>query len=248
MEVNISSNAQELGKVAAAAAATLIRKAITENGSANIILATGTSQFQTLQNLIAGPGIDWSKIVMFHLDEYVGLPITHPASFRKYLLERFISRVPGLKDFHLIDGENDPAQECERLGRLINECSIDVALVGIGENGHLAFNDPPADFDTEEPYLLVELDEACRKQQLGEGWFASISEVPRQAISMSIKQIMKSKSIVCSVPDQRKSLAVKNTLQQKVSNLYPASILQLHPHCLLFPDRASAALTINQKS
>lgn len=241
MQINISSNPEELGKVAGAAAAKLIHRAIAENGSANIILATGTSQFETLHQLIAGKKIDWSKVTMFHLDEYIGLSITHPASFRKYLQERFISKVTELKAAYLIDGKTDPKEECERLGRLISKHPIDVALVGIGENGHLAFNDPPADFDTEQPYLIADLDEACRKQQLGEGWFKSIDEVPPQAISMSVKQIMKSKSIVCSVPDARKATAVKNTVEQKVSNHYPASILQLHPACTLYLDKAAAA-------
>jgi glucosamine-6-phosphate deaminase len=241
MEINISSNTEELGKVAGSAAAELIRKAIAENGSANIILATGTSQFETLNQLIAEQGIDWSKVVMFHLDEYLGLPITHPASFRKYLKERFLSKVPALKGAYLINGETDSEDECERLGNLIAQYPIDAALVGIGENGHLAFNDPPADFEAEQPYLIVELDEACRKQQMGEGWFKSIDEVPQKAISMSVKQIMKSKNIICSVPDQRKATAVKNTVEQDVSNLYPASILQRHTNCTLYLDRASAA-------
>ncbi|GEO07528.1 glucosamine-6-phosphate deaminase [Segetibacter aerophilus] len=240
MEINISSNAEELGKAAGTAAAELIRGAIAEKRIANIILATGTSQFHTLQQLVSDPGIDWSKVVMFHLDEYIGLPITHPASFRKYLEERFILKVEPLKEVFLIDGEGDPKEECERLGNLITQYPIDVALVGIGENGHLAFNDPPADFNTEDPYLVVELDEACRRQQLNEGWFESLDVVPRKAISMSINQIMKSKNIICSVPDERKATAVKNTVEQAVSNLYPASILQTHPDCTLYLDRASA--------
>ena len=179
---------------------------------------------------------------MFHLDEYIGLPITANASFRKYLKERFIEKVPPLKAAHLINGEADADKECERLGDLIRKHPIDVALVGIGENGHLAFNDPPADFETEEPYIVVELDEACRKQQLGEGWFNTLEDVPQQAISMSIKQIMKSKYIICSVPDSRKAIAVKNTLTQPVSNFYPASILQLHPDCTFYLDQESASM------
>lgn len=209
MLVKISPNPEELGKVAGAASAELIRKAIAENGSATIILATGASQFQTLHQLASENEIDWSKVIMFHLDEYIGLSITHPASFRKYLQERFMSKVPTLKAAYLINGETDPKKECERLGQLISKHPVDVALVGIGENGHLAFNDPPADFQTEQPYLVVELDEACRKQQMGEGWFSSIEEVPVRAISMSVKQIMKSKHIICSVPDERKAMAVK---------------------------------------
>ncbi|CAA9531929.1 MAG: Glucosamine-6-phosphate deaminase [uncultured Segetibacter sp.] len=241
MQINISANPEELGKAAGASAAELIRKSLREDGNANIILATGTSQFETLNQLISEPGIDWSKVVMFHLDEYIGLSITHPASFRKYLQERFIAKVPALKAAYLINGETGPKEECDRLGQLISKFPIDVALVGIGENGHLAFNDPPADFETEEPYIIVKLDEPCRKQQMGEGWFDSVDEVPGQAISMSVKQIMKSKHIICSVPDERKATAVKNTLEQKVSDLYPASILQRHPDCTLYLDKASAA-------
>ena len=242
MEIVINNSVSELGKTAGAKAATLIREAIAEKGSANIILATGTSQFETLNQLVSEQGIDWSEVVMFHLDEYIGLPITSKASFRKYLKERFIEKLPSLKAAHLINGEEDAERECKRLGDLIKKHPIDVALVGIGENGHLAFNDPPADFGTEEPYIIVQLDEACREQQLGEGWFETFDDVPHQAISMSIKQIMKSKHITCCVPDSRKAIAVKNTLEHPVSNLYPASILQLHPHCTIYLDKRSALL------
>jgi glucosamine-6-phosphate deaminase len=247
MNITISSNPIELGKQAGTAAATHIKEAIATKGFANIILATGTSQFETLNQLLSEPSIDWSKVTMFHLDEYIGLTITHPASFRKYLKERFLSNVPTLKAAHLINGEGDARAECKRLGKLITEHPIDVALVGIGENGHLAFNDPPADFDTEEPYIVVELDEACRKQQLGEGWFNSMDEVPRQAISMSVKQILKSKNIICSVPDERKAMAVKNSIEQPVSNLYPATALQGHSNCTCYLDIHSASLLSNKK-
>ena len=242
MNINVTQNPIAVGKAAGAAAAQIIREAIVVNGIANIILATGTSQFETLNQLISEKNIDWSKVTMFHLDEYIGLPITHPASFRKYLQERFLSKVSALKTAYLINGETDAKTECSRLGNLIIKHPVDVAFVGIGENGHLAFNDPPADFETEQPYIIVELDEPCRKQQLGEGWFKSFEEVPRQAISMSIKQILKSKHIICSVSDSRKAIAVKNTLEQAVSSLYPASILQLHPDCAFYLDKSSAGL------
>lgn len=242
MKIDIKSNPVALGHAAGTVAAAFIRRAIEEKGSANIILATGTSQFETLNQLIREKNIDWSQVVMFHLDEYIGIPETHPASFRKYLKERFLAKVPGLKAVHLINGETNPEAECIWLGDLITQHPIDVALVGIGENGHLAFNDPPADFDTEEPYIIVDLDEACRKQQYGEGWFKTVDDVPKQAISMSIKQIMRSKHIICSVPDARKAQAVKNSVEQTVSNVFPASILQTHENCLLFLDEASAAL------
>jgi len=242
MNIQIFENVTELGKSAGSAAAKLIRETINENGAANIILATGASQFQTLNQLISEQDIDWSKVTMFHLDEYIDLPVTHPASFRKYLQERFLLKVPALKAAYLINGEGDVNEECKRLGDLIIQNPIDVALAGIGENGHLAFNDPPADFETEQPYIVVELDLACRKQQLGEGWFKSFEDVPHKAISMSIKQIMKSKHIICSVPDSRKAIAVRNTLEQPVSNLYPASILQTHEDCTFYLDKDSAAL------
>lgn len=242
MKIDIQSNPAALGQTAGRVAGKLIRTAIEEKGGANIILATGTSQFETLNQLIREENIDWSKVVMFHLDEYIGIPETHPASFRKYLKERFLAKVPALKAAHLINGETNPEAECVWLGDLITQHPIDVALVGIGENGHLAFNDPPADFDTEEPYIIVDLDDACRKQQYGEGWFKTVDDVPKQAISMSVKQILKSKHIICSVPDARKAQAVKNSVEQTVSNLFPASVLQQHESCTLFLDKAAAAL------
>lgn len=242
MKLFIKNDPIDLGKSAGKAAAELIRTTIANKGNANIILATGSSQFETLKQLIIEKDIDWSKVNMFHLDEYIGLPETSGASFRKYLKERFLNQVPALKAVYLVDGETDPVKECNRLGAIIEANPIDVALVGIGENGHLAFNDPPADFDTKEPYIIVDLDEACRKQQFNEGWFQSVDEVPKQAISMSISQICKSTHIICSVPDVRKARAVKDCLEQSVSNLYPASILQLHPSCSYYLDKHSSSL------
>jgi glucosamine-6-phosphate deaminase len=247
MDIRITEDAYELGKAAGLEASRAIRKAISSTGGANIILATGTSQLETLKQLTS-EDIDWSKVVMFHLDEYIGLSITHRASFRKYLQEKFISKVPPLTATYLINGEVNVEAECYRLGKLISDHPIDVALVGVGENGHLAFNDPPADFDTEKPYIIVDLDEACRRQQLGEGWFKTLEEVPAQAISMSVKQILKAKTIICSVPDSRKALAVKNTIEQRVSNLYPASILQSHGDCRFFIDKNSAAQLSKSRS
>ncbi|GGM97275.1 glucosamine-6-phosphate deaminase [Dyadobacter beijingensis] len=242
MKVIISETKEELGQSAGAYAAMIIRETIDRQGYANVILATGTSQFETLKQLIAEADIDWSKVTMFHLDEYIGLPVTHPASFRKYLKERFLAEVSPLRAAYLINGENNLDNELSYLAAHISEHPIDVALVGVGENGHLAFNDPPADFETESPYLVVNLDEPCRRQQMGEGWFASLDEVPLQAISMSVRQIMKSKHIICSVPDERKAVAVRNSLENEVSNAFPASILQLHPDCTFFLDRDSSGL------
>jgi glucosamine-6-phosphate deaminase len=240
MEVIISNTKEELGEKAAGKGAELIRKAVSERGRANIIVATGASQFEMLNELVKEE-IDWSKVTAFHLDEYIGIPETHPASFRKYLKERFVDIVSP-KEFNFVNGEVDPQKECNRLGDLIGKLSIDVAFVGIGENGHLAFNDPPADFETEESYLVVKLDEACRKQQLGEGWFPSFEDVPEKAISMSIKQIMKSKAIICSVPDVRKADAVKRSLEVKVTPMFPASILRQHNATWLFLDKESSSL------
>lgn len=238
MEIIIAENKEELGKKAAAEGAELVKKAIGEKGFANIIVATGASQFEMLSELVK-ENIDWSVVTGFHLDEYIGIDETHPASFRKYLKERFVSLVP-LKEFHYVNG-NEAENECKRLGEIISQHPIDVAFVGIGENGHLAFNDPPADFETEEPYLVVNLDENCRKQQLGEGWFPNLEAVPKQAISMSVKQIMKSKHIICSVPDERKADAVRNTIVCDVTPIVPASVLQDHPSAWLFLDKASAS-------
>lgn len=242
MNVIVSQEPLDMGTAAGGSAASSIRNAIKENGSANIILATGTSQFETLNQLIREKDIDWRRVVMFHLDEYIGLSINHPASFRKYLTERFLSQLPPLKEAYLINGETDPQAECERLGKIITQYPIDVALVGIGENGHLAFNDPPADFEIEAPYIVVTLDDLCVNQQYGEGWFPTIEEVPRKAISMSIKQILRSKKIICSVPDSRKAAAVKKCLESPVSNMHPASILQTHGHCTIYLDQYSASL------
>lgn len=240
METIISKTREILGREAAVKGAGLIREAIKTRGEAGIIVATGASQFDMLSVLVK-EDIDWSLVTAFHLDEYIGLPITHPASFRKYLRERFADIV-NPREFVYINGETDPAVECKRLGDLIGRHIIDVAFVGIGENGHLAFNDPPADFETEEPYIVVNLDEACRRQQLGEGWFPSFEDVPEQAISMSIKQIMKSGAIICTVPDLRKAEAVRNTLKEPVSPLVPATILRNHGNAWLFLDQDSASL------
>lgn len=240
MNIVISSTKEELGKKAAVEGAKLIRKAIAKNGFANIIVATGASQFEMLNELVK-EDIEWSKVTAFHLDEYIGIQETHPASFRKYLKERFVDIVSP-KTFHYVNGDIDPTKECKRLGELIAKHPIDVAFVGIGENGHLAFNDPPANFETEEAYLAVTLDEACRKQQMGEGWFPTLNDVPQQAISMSIKQIVKSEAIICSVPDLRKANAVKLTVEGPITNLAPASIMQEHAAIWLYLDKESASM------
>lgn len=243
MEVIVCDSKRGLGQGAAGRGAQFVREAIRERGRANIILATGASQFEMLEALAAAEGIDWPAVTAFHLDEYVGMPASHPASFRKYLKERFVDLLPGrIGAFHYIDGEGDCQAQCRRLGEVIAAEPIDVAFIGIGENGHLAFNDPPADFETEEPYIVVELDEACRRQQLGEGWFKTLDDVPARAISMSIRQIMKSGAVICSVPDLRKAQAVKATLTEPVGPEVPASVLREHPAAFLYLDKESASL------
>jgi len=240
METIVSANKKDLGLKAANKGADLIREAIEKRGEANIIVATGASQFEMLEVLVKEK-IDWTKVTAFHLDEYIGLPESHPASFRKYLRERFVSLVP-LKKFNYVNGDVDPENECRRLGELIKSHTVDVAFVGIGENGHLAFNDPPADFETEDPYIVVKLDDNCKRQQMGEGWFPTLDSVPARAISMSIKQIMKSKTIICCVPDLRKAEAVRKTLKEPVGPEVPASILRTHLETWLYLDRDSASL------
>lgn len=241
MILKVFSDKIQLSEAAAEQAAEAIRRAMAESGRARIIAATGASQFDFLQALTSKTEIDWQRVEMFHLDEYVDLPISHPASFRKYLLERLIEPT-GMKNYHLMGGERDPAAVCREVGELISSAPIDVAFVGIGENGHLAFNDPPADFEIEDPYIVVNLDEACRRQQVGEGWFATIDDVPRQAISMSIKQIMKAREIVCVVPDARKAEAVRNCFEREIGPDYPASILRRHEQTVVYLDEASASL------
>jgi glucosamine-6-phosphate deaminase len=237
----VFSDKHELGEAAAAHASRAINRAIAEKGWARILVATGASQFEFLAALTARPDVDWSRVEMFHLDEYVGIPPSHPASFQKYLMERLIEPT-GITRYHMLDGDKDPREVCRRVGRLIQSAPIDCAFVGIGENGHLAFNDPPADFETTEPYLIVELDEACRQQQVGEGWFRTFEDVPSKAISISIRQILASREIICVVPDLRKAEAVRNCLAGPVSPMAPASILQTHPNTTVYLDTASASL------
>ena len=241
MIIKVFKDKLSLANAAAERAARHIRDAISTNGSARIIAATGASQFEFLDALTCAPDVDWKRVEMFHLDEYIGLPSSHPASFRGYLLKRLINKV-GITRYHLLDGEGDPASVARTVGAELAGSPVDVAFVGVGENGHLAFNDPPADFDTEDPYLIVELDEACRRQQLGEGWFKSLSEVPQRAISMSVRQILKAHEIICIVPDTRKAPAVATCFEGEISANAPASILRTHPRTTIYLDNDSASL------
>jgi glucosamine-6-phosphate deaminase len=241
MHVRTYTDRLTMSRAAAEHAARALREAIAARGAARIVAATGASQFDFLAALTAASGIDWPLVEMFHLDEYIGLPGTHPASFRKYLRERLIDKT-GMTRCHLLDGERDAARVAGEVGRELGRAPVDVAFVGIGENAHLAFNDPPADFDTDRPYLIVTLDEACRRQQVGEGWFASIDDVPSQAISMSVRQILKSREVLCIVPDARKAEAVRASVEGAISPLTPASILRTHANTTLYLDRDAAAL------
>lgn len=241
ISVSVFDDKRSLGAAAAGQAAAAINKAVRERGHARILAATGASQFEFLEALTSRRDIDWSRVEMFHLDEYVGLAPDHPASFRRYLQERLIGPT-GLAKYHLLDGTQNPDAVLRRVGAAIREAPIDCAFVGIGENGHLAFNDPPADFETTEPYLVVELDDACRRQQVGEGWFATLDDVPKRALSISVRQIMDAREIVCVVPDARKAEAVRRCLAGPVSPMAPASILQTHPDTTVYLDTASAAL------
>ncbi len=240
MKISVHADAAALGAAAAAEVAQAIVDAVQARGRARIIVATGASQFTFLDALVARDDVPWAQVDAFHLDEYLGLPITHPASFRKYLNERLFSRVP-IGSALLLDGEADPQQVLAEAAAAIGAAPIDVCCCGIGENGHLAFNDPPADFETEQPYHVVNLDEACRRQQVGEGWFAGLDDVPAQALSMSVRQILKSRQIFCIVPDERKAAAVQASTEGPVTPTVPASILQTHGNTRLLLDPASAS-------
>ena len=241
MDIKIFPDKQALASAAAHRAADIIRHSITQRGRVRIIAATGTSQFEFLEALTSLPEIDWGRVEMFHLDEYVGIPHTHPASFCKYLRERLIDKA-GVGKYHLLNGMGDPAVVIREVGQELQGAPIDVAFVGVGENGHLAFNDPPADFDADQTYAVVALDEACRRQQLNEGWFSSLEDVPTHAISMTIRQILNTNEILCIVPDARKAQAVKNCFESRVSPMAPASALQRHAATIVYLDKLSSSL------
>lgn len=246
MQLRIFENRNSLGQAAAAQAAAAILRAIAERGKARIIGASAASQFEFLEALTATPGIDWSRVELFHLDEYIGLPMTHPASFCKFLQDRLIAKT-GLTKYHFLDGQKDPAEVIRRTSDAISAAPIDVAFIGIGENGHLAFNDPPADFETEDPFIVVNLDDACRRQQVGEGWFANLDAVPTRAISMSVRQVLKSREILAVVPGPKKAQAIAACFNGPVTPTAPSSILRTHPNTTIYLDRESAAL-LNPKT
>jgi glucosamine-6-phosphate deaminase len=239
MIINISNNASELGLKAAQFAAGKLIEAIRQNGEASLVVSTGSSQFETLYSLLQ-QNVDWSKVEVFHLDEYIGLPVTHVASFRKYLYERFINHA-SFRKFHSVDVEGDLAHKIKSLTDEIRKKPLDLGLIGIGVNGHIAFNDPPADFDTREAYIIVDLDEQCRWQQVNEGWFTRLEDVPVKAISMTPWQIMQCKTIVSCVPHKVKATAVRNTLINNLTNIVPATLLKQHRDFHLFLDNNSAS-------
>jgi glucosamine-6-phosphate deaminase len=242
MLLRVFNDKIELGRAAAEQAATAIRRALAERGNARIVAATAASQREFLDALTKMPGIDWTKVEAFHLDEYIGLPVTHPGSFRRMFKEQLIART-GITHYHLLDGDaGDPIAVVRDVGNRLASAPIDIAFLGIGENGHIAFNDPPADFDIEDPYIIVTLDEACRQQQVGEAWFADISQVPKRAISMSPRQILNAKEIIAVVPDRRKAQAVKACFEGEITPMAPASILRRHGNATLYLDRNSASL------
>lgn len=243
MNIQLFDNVHDLAACAAASGADAIRAALRRKDAAAIVLASAASQIEMVNCLIREPGIEWQRVTLFHLDEYVGLPIAHGASFRRFLWERFITKLPlPPRAFHFLNGERDAAAECSRVGRLILQEEVDVAFIGIGENAHVAFNDPPADFATTEPYIVVELDEPCRRQQVGEGWFPTLTDVPQRAISMSVYQILRSKKIICTAPDARKAAAVQASVEGPVSPLVPATCLQRHGNVELYLDEPAASL------
>ena len=242
MEFKVFADQAALSHAAAEHAAGAIRSAIRQQGRARVVAATGTSQIAFLDALTRTTGVDWWQVEAFHLDEYIGLPAAHPASFRKIILEQLIHKT-GIAKYHMIEGDaDDPAAAARRVGAELASAPVDIAFLGIGENGHIAFNDPPADFETEEPYIVVELDEACRRQQVGEGWFADISQVPRRAISISVRQILKARELLVVVPEKRKAQAVRACFEEAISPQIPASILRTHSHATIYLDRDSASL------
>lgn len=238
MRIHIFKTAQEMGADAADFIAGKLNEAIRLRGQARLLLSTGASQFELFDALIHAP-VPWDKVTMFHLDEYIGLPETHKASFRKYLKERFADHV-SLKEAVYVNGEGDVQKTVEQLTRRVSEAPIDVAAIGIGENAHIAFNDPPADFETDASYIVVTLDERCKRQQVREGWFETLDDVPKQALSMTVRQMLKARCIVSVVPHAVKADAVQNTLSQPVNNQVPATILKTHPDWHLYLDADSA--------
>ncbi|TBL77349.1 glucosamine-6-phosphate deaminase [Paenibacillus thalictri] len=241
MKVHVLEDAQKLGEQAAEHAANIINELLAKQDKVRLVLSTGASQFETLSELVK-KNIEWSRIEMFHLDEYIGLPESHPASFRKYLKERFVQLIP-LGKVHFVNGEGNITEHLEELTREITKEPVDLALIGIGENGHIAFNDPPADFETKQSYMVVDLDDICKKQQVGEGWFPTVEDVPKQAITMTVHQIMKSRTILSCVPNKVKAKAIREFFENDIDHRFPSTIMKSHPNLTLYLDKQSASQT-----
>lgn len=239
--VRVFQSKTGLAHAAAEHAADSLKRLLRDFTTVRLLAATGASQLEFLSALTKEPGVDWTRVELFHLDEYVGIGHDHPASFARYIKERIIDPL-GIVKFHLLDGLRDPYEMADEMSDELASAPVQLAFCGIGENGHLAFNDPPADFEATDPYIVVDLDEACRRQQAGEGWFSSLDEVPKRAISISILWLLKSAEILCVVPDRRKAKAVKACLEGPLSPLAPASILRVHPNAHIFLDVESAEL------
>ena len=241
MQIRVIATVDELERTAADHAASTLRQRLSCQRSVRLIAATGSSQIGFLERLIATPEIDWSRVELFHLDEYLGLPANHPGGFRRFILDRIVEPA-GIQTFHLIDGTAEPAAEIRRLTALLGSAPVDLAFTGIGENGHLAFNEPPADFGTDESFVVVDLDEVSRRQQVGERWFARFEDVPARAITMTIRQILRTREILCLAHGTRKAAAVAACFSQSPTPLAPASILATHPAATVYLDRDAAAL------
>lgn len=241
LNCEIHPDRASMGLAAAARAAGILRESIKINGTARIIVASAPSQDELLAGLTAAEDIDWSRVTVFHMDEYVGLPSDHSATFRCYQRKHLLSKVVPAA-FHEIRGEaSDPTQECQRYAELLSAAPIDLVCMGIGENGHIAFNDPPvANFGDPLAVKVVELDEACRRQQVNDGCFPDFDAVPTHAITLTCPTLMSGKSLVCVVPGPRKAEAVASTLESPVSESCPATILRKHPSATLFLDPSAA--------
>lgn len=245
--LRVFASKEEMAGAAARHAAGCLRQLLQARETVRLLAATGASQIEFLDRLTAEPNLDWRRVELFHLDEYVGIGLEHPASFARYIKDRIIDPT-GIGRYHLLDGTRDPAHVSAEMAREIGKAAIDIAFVGIGENGHLAFNDPPANFDAEQKYFVVKLDEACRRQQVGEGWFRSIEDVPKQAVTISIPALLEAKEIICVVPDRRKARAVASAFERPISPRVPASALRMHPNATIYLDREAASLLRNARS
>jgi glucosamine-6-phosphate deaminase len=241
MAERIFRTAQLAAEAAAEYAIVRIRHAIHEKGQARVVAATGVTQIELLARLVAASTVDWARVELFQLDEYIGVGPDHPASFTRFIQERLVSKT-GIRHVHLLDGLGNPESECQGAAKAIRRALIDITLMGIGENGHLAFNEPPADFTTEKAFLTVDLAEQTRVQQMNEGWFSELGEVPRRAITMSIPQILKSRSLLCIATGARKAEAVQRSFAGAITEMVPASALQGHSDAMVFLDREAAKL------